>query len=436
MLKHQLRKDDDHPEEAEEDIALKHRQEAAESLNEDANNNGAGSLESRLQPTIRLPDNSKRPGTPSHKHKRAGSASHNGDSHVSRLRHHLPNSLMVGERKVNGKPSNESLSIEYRGRDRAQSPAPSSNGDGKKKRFTLHRHARSGSADSRMTKKGDKDKSDDLTQMMDRASNYMTLAYVKLTSVVLCLSYKGKGHRNIEDVHQLVFRMPTLEYRNKTWSNMDLVQAVKKDVIRALISHTGAIITNKFGSHKPGKAQQNRLRELANSSVILSNHPETPTYSSTNSSVADLRSLNSSSRPSDVGTLEQVQSSREEIYANASTNGAKHAAEDATKEVREPCCSTLAVLMNLQHASRETTPLRQQISRHISEIAGKTRRSNSTAAALEEQDDKSLDVMRHGSMLDNLKPSTTNVTRRLLFTTAQTNARRLSRFSPISSLAQ
>ena len=39
--------------------------------------------------------------------------------------------------------------------------------------------------------------------MMSRASNYMTLAYVKIPSVVLCLSYKGKGERNIEDVHDL-----------------------------------------------------------------------------------------------------------------------------------------------------------------------------------------------------------------------------------------
>ena len=72
----------------------------------------------------------------------------------------------------------------------------------------------------------------------------MTLAHVKLTSVVLCLSYKGKGERNIEDVHDFVFRLPEIEYRNKTWSNLDLALALKKDVIRALISHTGAIIGN------------------------------------------------------------------------------------------------------------------------------------------------------------------------------------------------
>ena len=113
--------------------------------------------------------------------------------------------------------------------------------------------------------------SDDLTEMMSRASNYMTLAYVKIPSVVLCLSYKGRGERNIEDVHDFVFRMPALEYRNKTWSNLDLALRLKRDVIKALISHTGAIIGNKFSHHRPNKNQQSRLREIANSSSLLPN---------------------------------------------------------------------------------------------------------------------------------------------------------------------
>ena len=112
---------------------------------------------------------------------------------------------------------------------------------------------------------------DEVSQMMARASNYMTLAYAKIPSVVLCLSYKGKGDRNIEDVHDFVFRMPTLEYRNKTWSTMDLALRLKKDVTRALISHTGAIISNKFSHHRPSKHLQSRLREIANSSSLLPN---------------------------------------------------------------------------------------------------------------------------------------------------------------------
>jgi len=143
--------------------------------------------------------------------------------------------------------------------------------ESKSKRFGIHRNGN----------KKKEQPSDDLTKMMSRASEYMTLAYVKIPSVVLCLSYKGAGSRNIEDVHDFVFRLPMIEYRNKTWSNLDLALALKKDVIRALISHTGAIIGNKFSKHRPNTAQQNRLRELATSSVVLA--PSTQDNSRDNS---------------------------------------------------------------------------------------------------------------------------------------------------------
>ncbi|KAF2743452.1 hypothetical protein M011DRAFT_410560 [Sporormia fimetaria CBS 119925] len=132
-------------------------------------------------------------------------------------------------------------------------------------------------------KQSKKTRSDDLTEMMTRASNYMTLAYVKIPSMVLCLSYKGKGNRNFEDVHNLVFRMPNLEYRNKTWSNLDLALQLKRDVIRALISHAGAIVGNKMSRHRPTRPPQSRLRQIANTSALMSSSPDLSNASDSNS---------------------------------------------------------------------------------------------------------------------------------------------------------
>ena len=148
---------------------------------------------------------------------------------------------------------------------------------------------------------------------MTRASNYMTLAYVKIPSVVLCLSYKGKGERNLEDVHDFVFRMPMLEYRNKTWSNLDLALALKKDVIKALISHTGAIIGNKFSKHRPNTAQQSRLRELATSSVLLT--PSSQEASHDNSSDA---SSTFGTSPTDMRRSERSRSPRRSFASSGS----------------------------------------------------------------------------------------------------------------------
>ncbi|KAI1908484.1 Protein SABRE [Ophidiomyces ophidiicola] len=110
---------------------------------------------------------------------------------------------------------------------------------------------------------------DDISQMMSRASNYMILSHVKINDVVLCLSYKGKDERNIEDVHDFVFRLPVLDYSNKTWSNLDLALRLKKDAIKALISHAPAILGNKFSQNRPNKQQQKRLRELASSKQVF-----------------------------------------------------------------------------------------------------------------------------------------------------------------------
>lgn len=62
--------------------------------------------------------------------------------------------------------------------------------------------------------------------------------------------------------------MPMLEYRNKTWSNLDLAIRLKKDIIRALISHTGAILQNKLTHHRPTKPQGNIHRMMANNGSL------------------------------------------------------------------------------------------------------------------------------------------------------------------------
>ncbi|KAI1393866.1 mitochondrial protein from FMP27-domain-containing protein [Hypoxylon trugodes] len=211
-----------------------------------------GSLELRLRPTLTL--DSRQPDDNYQKPKAI--SVHSGDgSSVFRL---------FGPKTANKKRSYESLqsasaSQQKMGIGRSSTVASTGSDNKKSGRFGLSR--KSGNSEDKP--------SDDLTKMMARASNYMTFAYIKMPSVVLCLSYKGRGDRNIEDVHDFVFRLPTIEYRNKTWSNLDLALALKSRVIKALISHTGAIIGNKLSKHRPNTAQQSKLRELATSSVLL-----------------------------------------------------------------------------------------------------------------------------------------------------------------------
>jgi hypothetical protein len=276
---------------------------------------GAGLLEYRLQPTFKLPDRKALSRTSSTKGKPI--SRHLGVT--SNYRAVLNNfngsktSLVTMPAKPDPQASADNLSITSTSRGRTSSTFSGTTGHEKDhgflKRFGIRRN-RSPSAESHveskkdkkeLAKKDKKDKEknkDDLSQMLNRASNYMTLAYVKIDSVILCLSIRGRSR--YEDVHNLVFRLPTLEYRNKTWSNLDLALALKKDVIRALISHTGAIIGNKFTHHRPGKHQVNRLQELARSSVLMSSNEVSRISSDGVSSILPLEAFGEErpSRPS------------------------------------------------------------------------------------------------------------------------------------------
>ncbi|KAI9678545.1 MAG: hypothetical protein M1817_005602 [Caeruleum heppii] len=238
---------------------------------------GTESLEARLKPTLTLRNHRRTEMGPPPKPRHGHSNSAQGEGRHFKMFHSQDKPRSRSKppkiRTPTTKISAESLrmtSMTSRSSTSLTGLASSSSSE-KPKRFGLQRSlSKDYSEDPQKSKKKKKKASDDLTQMMSRASNYMTLAYVKIPSVVLCLSYKGRGERNLEDVHDFVFRMPSLEYRNKTWSNLDLALQLKKDAIKALISHTGAIIGNKFSHHRPTKQQQSRLREVANHTSLLS----------------------------------------------------------------------------------------------------------------------------------------------------------------------
>jgi hypothetical protein len=168
---------------------------------------------------------------------------------------------------------------------------------------------------------------DDLSQMMSRASNYMTLARVKVHDVVLCMSYKGKGEHNIEDLHDFVFRLPVLEYSNKTWSNLDLALRLKKDVIKALISHAPAILGNKFSHHRPSKQQQKRYRELASSSQLL---PSSGITHFDRSQAPSLTSFDSNSEFSETPSRKSFQSNASPLARSVSLNSDARENHDTT----------------------------------------------------------------------------------------------------------
>ncbi|RPB29873.1 hypothetical protein L211DRAFT_855009 [Terfezia boudieri ATCC MYA-4762] len=227
----------------------------------------------------------------------------------------------------------------------------------KKRRHIFHRSSSQGQQDK---------PSDELSQMMSRASNYMTLAYIKIPSVVLCLSYKGRGDRNFEDIHEFVFRMPMLEYRNKTWSNLDLALRLKKDIIKALISHTGAIIENKITNLRPTRQHSNIARMMAGNATLGTN---TPSRQDSNTTLAsDLMDI-----PTDpLAITRSITNSRSIL---ASRNGAAPSLSNATLS----SVSIATTASEMQHGDEEGDDSQRgglfhnTLSRHLSQLTIHTR---------------------------------------------------------------
>lgn len=141
--------------------------------------------------------------------------------------------LGTNQKAIFGTGSGSSLSAAGKSKSRGRSPNTDSSSIMSHKRSSSRLRSVSGHSDassSQLSKKGKgKDKhTDDLSLMMQRSSNYMSIVDIKIETTLLCVSYKGHGSRNLTDIHEFVIRLPELEYKNKMWSNLDLALRLKK----------------------------------------------------------------------------------------------------------------------------------------------------------------------------------------------------------------
>ena len=271
---------------------------------------GPGSIELRLQPTLSLSEEGRSSRRSSQLKGLAMTPiqrSSTGLLGVSDSTRQLPRPSTTGG--LSKKKSADSLRMLGRQPTERSLSAHSTSAGEEKKKFGLGKGSRNNKS---------KEPTDDLSQMMSRASNYMTLARVKVHDVVLCMSYKGKGEHNLEDLHDFVFRLPVLEYGNKTWSNLDLALRLKKDVIKALISHAPAILGNKFSHHRPTKQQQRKFRELASSSQLLPNSSNVQNFKQ--SQASSLTSYDSNSEYSPSPSRKSMQSNTSPLARSTSLN--------------------------------------------------------------------------------------------------------------------
>ena len=181
-----------------------------------------------------------------------------------------------------------------------------------------------------------------LIQMRTRASKNKTFIYIKVPGVQHCLSYKGPKTKNIVDLYDFTFKLPTMEFRNKTWTWLDLLMTIKKMVISTVLSHTGSLVRTKISQLRKGGAPY----VDANKNELLSVPHRYDNLKSTKSE-SDLFTLGrkpprSSSKDNyqeyhiegnniafDIGiNINEINSNQDDIYGDNNTNDIKENDEE------------------------------------------------------------------------------------------------------------
>jgi Golgi-body localisation protein domain len=74
-------------------------------------------------------------------------------------------------------------------------------------------------------------KNHDMLEMQTRAQECRSFIYIKVPGIDICLSYRGSKEKSLVDLSMVTFHLPTLEYRNKTWTWYDFLQSMKKGAL-------------------------------------------------------------------------------------------------------------------------------------------------------------------------------------------------------------
>lgn len=79
---------------------------------------------------------------------------------------------------------------------------------------------------------------EDIEIMKQRSANNSTFLCIKIPEIQLLVSYRGSNRdkKNIKDLTQVSLLFPLFEVHDKTWTWLDLINALKSHVKKALVS--------------------------------------------------------------------------------------------------------------------------------------------------------------------------------------------------------
>lgn len=106
-------------------------------------------------------------------------------------------------------------------------------------------------------------KSVDITEISERAKVYFTIRRFVFNNMLLNVTFNGKGKLRLINVNKLTLLVPTFKIKKKIWTGVDMINAIKKHIIKTLLKQTGRLLKNKILIHKR-KRRVNKLKSISN----------------------------------------------------------------------------------------------------------------------------------------------------------------------------
>ncbi|KPV73207.1 uncharacterized protein RHOBADRAFT_54988 [Rhodotorula graminis WP1] len=84
----------------------------------------------------------------------------------------------------------------------------------------------------------------DADEMRRRAASNHTFIFVEISSTLLCLTYRSEKEdkSSLPNIYNITYKTPLIQYRSKTWSFLDLLDQLKRDMIRSVWQQKGQLL--------------------------------------------------------------------------------------------------------------------------------------------------------------------------------------------------
>lgn len=104
-------------------------------------------------------------------------------------------------------------------------------------------------------------KSMSILEISERAKLFFAVGKFVFNDFLLNVTFSGKGKLRLINVNNLTIVVPSFGVKKKIWTSVDMINAIKKHIIKTLIKQTGRLIKNKLFIHKR-KKRVNKLERL------------------------------------------------------------------------------------------------------------------------------------------------------------------------------